>query len=193
MVDTTTDSNVRFLARQDLQSAGAELTIAEIHAATDAAWADIKSGRTVGGKGRPLASRGGVLAAGERRTRFRRDFVDERLGWKLSALYHVNPTHGGPSRSSAQTPSIGILACLVRGRRLSSFWKNEPSGPWRYSDGTAISALRTGTYASKVVHLLCRSQAPVLGLRFRIGTRRPKCGRVLNFACPRPDRRHLHP
>ncbi|MGO7954820.1 ornithine cyclodeaminase, partial [Rhizobium ruizarguesonis] len=50
MFDTTTDSNVRFLTRQDLQSAGSELTLAEIHAATDASWADIKSGKAFGGK-----------------------------------------------------------------------------------------------------------------------------------------------
>ncbi|QND37754.1 ornithine cyclodeaminase (plasmid) [Rhizobium leguminosarum bv. viciae] len=181
MFDTTTDSNVRFLTRRDLQSAGAELTLAEIHAATDAARADIKSRKAFGGKA--------VLSLPEEEfwqresvAPFRRDFVDERLGWKLSALYCVNPTHGGVKIIGAN--AFNRHLGLPRSTSTVVLLEKRTLRPLAILDGTAISALRTGTYASKVVQLFVRSQTPVSGFIFGSGPVARSVVECLNFACP---------
>ncbi|CAN7750507.1 ornithine cyclodeaminase [Rhizobium sp. LjRoot258] len=174
-------SNVCFLTREALQSAGAELTIAEIHAATDAAWSNIRNGTALGGKA--------VLSLPEEEfwqkasvAPFRRDFVDERLGWKLSSLYSVNATYGGVKIIGAN--AFNRHLGLPRSTSTMLLLEKRTLRLLAILDGTAISALRTGTYASTVVKLFVRSQAPLSVFLFGSGPVARSVIECLNFSYP---------
>ncbi|TBZ41303.1 ornithine cyclodeaminase [Rhizobium leguminosarum] len=175
----STDNNVRFLTREELRSAGAELTIAEIHAATDTAWSDIKNGTAFGGKA--------VLSLPEEEfwqresvAPFRRDFVDERLGWKLSSLYCVNATYGGVKIIGAN--AFNRHLGLPRSTSTILLLEKRTLRPLAIFDGTAISALRTGTYASRVVQLFVRGKRPISGFLFGSGPVARSVIECLNFS-----------
>lgn len=147
VAEWTTD-DVRFLSREEITAAGADLTMEELLGATDAAWHDIRQGAAFGGKS--------VLSLPEQSfwetesvAPFRRQFESERLGWKLSCLYSVNDRYGGVKviGANAFNRNLGlprststILLLEKRTLRLLSVL-----------DGTLLSARRTGSYATTVM------------------------------------------
>lgn len=177
----STDGDVRFLSREELQSVGAELTVAEIHAVTDAAWSDIKNGTAFGGKA-VLSLPEEDFWQRESVAPFRRDFVNERLGWKLSSLYCVNASYGGVKIIGAN--AFNRHLGLPRSTSTVLLLEKRTLRPLAIFDGTAISALRTGTYASKVVQLFVRSQAPISGFVFGSGPVAKSVIECLNFSNP---------
>ncbi len=139
---------VRFLSCEAMTAAGADLTMEELLGATDAAWRDIRRGAAYGGKSVLSLPEQGFWALASVAP-FKRQFEDERLGWKLSCLYSVNDRYGGVKVIGANAfnrnlglprSSSTILLLEKRTLRLLSVL-----------DGTLLSARRTGTYATTVM------------------------------------------
>lgn len=151
-------SSVNVISGNELRGLGAELTVAETHDAVDTAWRDIRLGRAIGAKA-VLGLPEDEFWAMPEFADFREDFRDERLGWKLSSLFSVNPRYGG-------VKIIGANAFNRRRgfpRSTSTFvLLDKPTlRPIAVLDGTAISAMRTGTYASLVTQLFLRHHAEI--------------------------------
>lgn len=149
-------SSVNIVSIAELRGLGAELTVSETHEAVDAAWRDIRSGQAIGGKAVLSLPEDDFWAIPEFAD-FREDFRYERLGWKLSSLFSVNPRYGG-------VKIIGANAFNRRRgypRSTSTFMLLDKSTlrPIAILDGTAISAMRTGTYASVVMQLFLQHHA----------------------------------
>lgn len=140
-------SGIAFLTRSDLATRGCALTTKDVHEAVARAWAEIRSGAARGGKA--------VLSLPEDEfwsvpdfTAFKPDFAEERLGWKLSSLYSVSSTHGGVKiiGANAFNRSLGLPRSTSTFILLDKFTLR----PIAILDETALSADRTGTYASLV-------------------------------------------
>ena len=141
---------VKFLDCEEIRAAGADLTTQELLEATDAAWRDIRLGTSFGGKAvlsLPEASFWDVESIAP----FKRQFENERLGWKLSCLYSVNDRYGGVKVIGANAfnrnfglPRSTSTILLLEKRTLQLLTVLE---------GTLLSARRTGSYAATVVDL----------------------------------------
>jgi len=138
---------IAFIGLDELQSMQADLTMAELLETITSAWSDIRAAKAFGGKA--------VLSLPEEDfwempefSAFKVDFTDQRLGWKLSSLYSVN----------AQFGAVKIIGANAFNRRLGLprststivLLEKMTMRPIAVLDGTAISARRTGTYASTV-------------------------------------------
>jgi alanine dehydrogenase len=173
------DQDVRFLSREELRSTGAELTIEEVQAAVAAAWHDIRGGTSYGAKA--------VLSLPEEEfwqaasvAPFRAKFANERLGWKLSCLYSVNGTYGGVKVIGAN--AFNRYLGLPRSTSTMLLLEKRTLRPLVILDGTAISAHRTGTYASNVVDLFARSRAGLSVFLFGTGPVARSVIECLNFS-----------
>lgn len=133
-----------------IAASGAGLAVAEVHDALDQAWTDIQNGRALGHKS--------VLSLPEEvfwqdaglETR-PVEFAGERLGWKLSCLYGANPDFAGVKVIGAN--AFNRLLGLRRSRSTYILMEKLTMQPLAIVDATALSAARTGAYASKVLGL----------------------------------------
>lgn len=142
------DQILNFVTAEELRRHGAELTIAETHQAVEAAWQDIRSGAAMGGKA--------VLSLPEAEfwsqpdfIGYRESFASERLGWKLSSLYSVNPRFGGVKIIGAN--AFNRRRGLPRSTSTYLLLEKTTLRPIAIFDGTGLSAARTGTYASLIL------------------------------------------
>lgn len=140
--------DVKFLNCEAIRAAGADLTTQELLDATDAAWRDIRSGKSFGGKS-VLSLPEEAFWEVESVAPFKSQFENERLGWKLSCLYSVNDQFGGVKIIGANAfnrnlgfPRSTSTVLLLEKRTLRLVTVLE---------GTAMSARRTGTYATTVL------------------------------------------
>ncbi len=145
--DLAMNHPVRFIGRDEIREIGSELTPAELHQAVDRAWCDIRAGIAFGGKA--------VLSLPEddfwrrpERMPFKPAFSAERLGWKLSSLYSVNAEFGAVKVIGAN--AFNRKHGLPRSTSTIVLLDKLTMRPLAILDGTAISASRTGTYASTV-------------------------------------------
>jgi ornithine cyclodeaminase/alanine dehydrogenase-like protein (mu-crystallin family) len=170
---------LRFLSAEDMRRSGIHLQPADVHAAVKEAWEDMRQGVTAGGKS--------VLAIPEeelwKRAEFashRKDFADERLGWKLSCLYGTNRDYG----------AVKIIGANAFNRRL-----NLPRStstivlldkltmlPLCIVDGTDISSMRTGTYASTAIELFFRKTQGISVFLFGAGPVAQRIIEALNYS-----------
>lgn len=134
-----------------LTDAGCQLSIAALHDVLDRAWADIRSGAAFGGKSVLSLSEDAFWQPAGYLQR-PAEFVGERLGWKLSCLYGVNPNYAGVKVIGAN--AVNRLHGLARSRSTFILMEKFTMQPIAIVDATALSAARTGTYAS-LVHRLC--------------------------------------
>lgn len=144
---TDASGEVGFLKKAELSMIGCALTVREVHEAVAAAWAEIRSGAARGGKAVLSLSEDEFWAVPDY-TAFKPDFAEERLGWKLSSLYSVSSTHGGVKiiGANAFNRSLGFPRSTSTFILLDKFTLR----PVAILDETALSADRTGTYASLV-------------------------------------------
>ena len=145
--DLSPTDPLTFVGLNDIAGMKAELTLAELHDAMDLAWADIRAGRAFGGKA--------VLSLPEEDfwqrsefSAFRTDFAEQRLGWKLSSLYSVNTEFAAVKIIGAN--AFNRTQGLARSTSTILLLDKLTMRPLVVLDGTAISASRTGTYASTV-------------------------------------------
>ncbi len=138
---------VTFIGLDALQSMRAELTTAELLKTVNSAWRDIRAAKSFGGKA--------VLSLPEEEfwsrpefQPFKADFTKQRLGWKLSSLYSVNAEFGAVKIIGAN--AFNRRLGLPRSTSTIVLLEKMTMRPVAILDGTAISATRTGTYASKV-------------------------------------------
>jgi ornithine cyclodeaminase/alanine dehydrogenase-like protein (mu-crystallin family) len=138
---------VTFIGLDDLQSMQADLTTAELLTTINLAWRDIRAAKSFGGKA--------VLSLPEEEfwsrpefQPFKADFTEQRLGWKLSSLYSVNAHFGAVKIIGAN--AFNRRLGLPRSTSTIVLLEKMTMRPIAILDGTAISATRTGTYASKV-------------------------------------------
>lgn len=87
-------TEVSFLSAQHLSAVGADLTTAELLEAMGNAWSDIRAGSSFGGKAVLSLPEDAFWASGAKLP-FKTQYMNERLGWKLSCLYSVNDHYGG--------------------------------------------------------------------------------------------------
>jgi ornithine cyclodeaminase/alanine dehydrogenase-like protein (mu-crystallin family) len=154
------------ISATQLAAFDADLTLAELHDTIAAAWADIRSGISQGGKA--------VMTLPEDEfwtesgfAPLRQEFEKERLGWKLSSLYSVNRQYAG----------VKIIGANAFNRRLglprsvSTFLLLDKYSlrPIAVLDATRISAARTGTYASEVFSRFLLSQTSISVFIFGTG------------------------
>lgn len=152
MVDDGKQSmqEVRFLDCEEIRAAGADLTTQELLEATDAAWRDIQLGKSFGGKAvlsLPEASFWDVESIAP----FKRQFENERLGWKLSCLYSVNDRFGGVKVIGANAFNRNLG--LPRSTSTILLLEKRTLRLLTVLDGTLLSARRTGSYAATVMDL----------------------------------------
>ncbi|MBB5536311.1 hypothetical protein [Rhizobium giardinii] len=138
---------ILFLGLDELQSTQANLTMAELHETITTAWSDIRAAKAYGGKA--------VLSLPEKDfwerpefSAFKSDFTDQRLAWKLSSLYSVNTQFGAVKIIGAN--AFNRRLGLPRSTSTIVLLEKMTMRPIAVLDGTAISARRTGTYASTV-------------------------------------------
>ncbi len=138
------------LDEPSMLASGSTLSVREVHGVLDEAWADIRAGRTLGGKS--------VLSLPEEA--FWPDlgcegrpawFAGERLGWKLSCLYGVNPRFAGVKVIGAN--AFNRMHGLPRSRSTFVLMEKFTMQPLAIVDATRLSAARTGAYASQVLRL----------------------------------------
>ncbi|NRP21822.1 Delta(1)-pyrroline-2-carboxylate reductase [Ensifer adhaerens] len=148
--------SVNVVSIDEMRALGAELTIRETHDAVEAAWHDIRQGHAIGGKA-VLSLPEDEFWAMPEFTRFKDDFRDERLGWKLSSLFSANPRFGGVKIIGAN--AFNRRRGYPRSTSTYVLLDKPTLRPVAILDGTAISAMRTGTYASVVTQLFLQHQA----------------------------------
>ena len=133
-----------------IAESGAMLSVAEVHEVLDRAWAEIRMGRASGAKSvMSLPAEEFWREAGYQGRR--QEFSGERLGWKLSCLYGVNPDFAGVKVIGAN--AFNRLLGLPRSRSTYILMEKFSMQPVAIMDATALSAARTGAYASHVFRL----------------------------------------
>lgn len=159
-------SMLNVVSTEELRCLGAELTIAETHDAVETAWRDIRNGSSIGGKS--------VLSLAEDEfwvmpefAEERSTFCDERLGWKLSSLFSVNPRFGGVKIIGAN--AFNRRRGLPRSTSTYLLLEKATLRPIAIFDGTALSAARTGTYASLVLRTFISSHSRISVFLFGAG------------------------
>lgn len=134
-----------------IAQSGSSLSVGEVHDVLDQAWADIRAGRAIGGKS-VLSLPEEVFFDEAGYGRRPAGFAGERLGWKLSCLYGVNPRFAGVKVIGAN--AFNRIHGLARSRSTYILMEKFSMQPVAIIDATGLSAARTGAYAS-LVHRLC--------------------------------------
>lgn len=138
------------LDEAQILAGGCILSVEEVHDVLDLAWADIRSGRAFGAKSvLSLPEEAFWLEAGY--TSRPAEFAGERLGWKLSSLYGVNPRFAGVKVIGAN--AFNRMLGLPRSRSTFILMEKFSMQPLAIIDATRLSAARTGAYASQVLRL----------------------------------------
>jgi alanine dehydrogenase len=133
-----------------IAQSGSDLSMSELHAAMAQAFEDIRTGRATGCKAiysLPEAIFWEEAGHGARPL----DFVGERLGWKLSCLYSVNPRYAGVKVIGAN--AFNRKLGLARSRSTFILMEKFSMQPIAILDATGLSSARTGVYASTVLPL----------------------------------------
>lgn len=147
-------SDVFFLSANELRAIGAELTTGELLSAMKRAWLDIRAGVAFGAKAvLPLPEEAFWDSA--ELTALRPQFVTERLGWKLSCLYSVNERYGSVKVIGAN--AFNRTLGLPRSTSTILLFEKRTLRLLSIIDGTALSARRTGSYATTVMQLFCQA------------------------------------
>ncbi|MBB3594809.1 alanine dehydrogenase [Rhizobium sp. BK529] len=172
--------DILLLDAKDLEQGDRALTIGEIHLATTNAWDEIRSGTARGGKA--------VFSLSEEEfwsrpdfAPFKGDFADERLGWKLSSLYGINSTYGGVKVIGAN--AFNRRLGLPRSTSTFILFDKYTLRPIAILDETALSAERTGTYASIVAERCLRRRATVSVFLLGSGPVARSVIRSLTYSC----------
>ena len=138
------------LDEKEIAASGSGLSVKEVHDVLDLAWHDIRNGRAIGQKS--------VLSLPEeefwRESGYQSrpaEFAGERLGWKLSCLYGTNPDFAGVKVIGAN--AFNRILGLRRSTSTYILMDKLTMQPLAIIDATALSAARTGAYASKVLSL----------------------------------------
>lgn len=155
-----------FIGLDELQSMQANLTIAELLKTINAAWSDIRAATAFGGKAVLSLPEEDFWEKPEFRP-FEADFADQRLGWKLSSLYSVNAHFGAVKIIGAN--AFNRRLGLPRSTSTIVLLEKMTMRPVAILDGTTISALRTGTYASEVFQRCFSEDAAVSVFIFGAG------------------------
>lgn len=143
-----TNDDVDFISQRRLRKLNAELTPSEVQAAVDVAWHDIRAGTAHGAKAVLSLSEAEFWARPEVATA-REEFVDERLGWKLSCLCSVNGRYGGVKIVGAN--AFNRRLGLPRSTSTVLLLDKLTLRPLVVLDGTSMSSARTGSYATLVL------------------------------------------
>lgn len=133
-----------------IAQAGSDLSMRELHAAITQGFEDIRAGRAIGGKAvhsLPETVFWEEAGYGARPPQF----IGERLGWKLSCLYSVNPRYAGVKVIGAN--AFNRQLGLARSRSTFILMEKFSMQPIAILDATRLSAARTGVYASMVFEL----------------------------------------
>lgn len=154
------------VSTEELHRVGAELTIAETHEAVESAWRDIRAGSSIGGKAVLSLPEDQFWAIPEFAAE-RESFTTERLGWKLSSLYSVNPRFGGVKIIGAN--AFNRRRGLPRSTSTYLLLDKTTLRPVAIFDGTALSAARTGTYASLVLETFVETPMKISAFLFGAG------------------------
>lgn len=170
---------LRFFSIDDMKKAGAYLDIGEVHAAVKEAWRDIRLGVTYGGKA-VLSIPESEMWVGAEFKKYRQEFADERLGWKLSSLYSVNPKYGAVKiiGANAFNRRLGLPRSTSTILLLDKFTLL----PLCVLDGTEISAFRTGTYATTAVEMFLRKKRGISVFVFGAGPVAQRVIESLNYS-----------
>ncbi|THV12767.1 ornithine cyclodeaminase [Rhizobium rhizophilum] len=131
------------------------LSVGEVHEVLDQAWADIRTGRASGAKSVMSLSEATFWQEAGYEIR-PSEFTGERLGWKLSCLYGVNPRFAGVKVIGAN--AFNRVLGLPRSRSTFILMEKFSMQPLAIVDATRLSAGRTGAYASQVLRL-CLAKA----------------------------------
>ncbi|WP_065376457.1 ornithine cyclodeaminase [Ensifer adhaerens] len=154
------------VSTEELRRLGAELSVAETHEAVEAAWRDIRRGSSIGGKAVLSLPEDEFWAMPEFMGK-RESFAAERLGWKLSSLYSVNPRFGGVKIIGAN--AYNRRRGLPRSTSTYLLLDKTTLRPVAIFDGTALSAARTGTYASLVLETFVETPMKISVFLFGAG------------------------
>lgn len=154
------------VSTEELRHLGAELSVAETHEAVETAWRDIRRGSSVGGKAVLSLPEDEFWAMPEFIAQ-RESFAAERLGWKLSSLYSVNPRFGGVKIIGAN--AFNRRRGLPRSTSTYLLLDKTTLRPVAIFDGTALSAARTGTYASLVLETFVETPMKISVFLFGAG------------------------
>lgn len=133
-----------------IATSGSALSVAEVHDVLDQAWIDIRNGRALGHKSVLSLPEDAFWREADFDTR-PGEFAGERLGWKLSCLYGANPDFAGVKVIGAN--AFNRLLGLRRSRSTYILMEKLTMQPLAIIDATALSAARTGAYASQVLSL----------------------------------------
>ena len=172
--------DILLLNARDLEHDDRALTIAEIHLATTNAWDEIRSGTARGGKTVFSLSEDEFWSRPDFAP-FKEDFADERLGWKLSSLYGVNSRYGGVKIIGAN--AFNRRLGLPRSTSTFILFDKYTLRPIAILDETALSADRTGTYASIVAEKCLRRQATASVFLLGSGPVARSVIRSLTYSC----------
>ncbi len=145
---------------------GCALSVCEVHDVLDQAWADIRGGRAMGAKSFLSLPEEGFWAQAGLKGR-PAALAGERLGWKLSCLYGVNPRYAGVKVIGAN--AFNRMLGLQRSRSTFILMEKFSMKPIAIVDATRLSAARTGAYASQVLHLSRKAQDRVTAFLFGAG------------------------
>jgi ornithine cyclodeaminase/alanine dehydrogenase-like protein (mu-crystallin family) len=145
-------NHVVFLTADDLRDHGADLSTGELLSAAGKAWSDIRAGVAFGAKAVLSLPEDGFWTMPEVMA-LRPQFANERLGWKLSCLYAVNDLYGGVKVIGAN--AFNRTLGLPRSTSTILLFEKKTLRLLSVMDGTALSARRTGTYATTVMELFC--------------------------------------
>lgn len=154
------------ISTEELRRLGAELTIAETHTAVESAWRDIRVGAAIGGKAVLSLPEDQFWSLPEFEAE-RESFASERLGWKLSSLYSVNPRFGGVKIIGAN--AFNRRRGLPRSTSTYLLLEKTTLRPVAIFDGTSLSAARTGTYASLVLETFVETPMKISVFLFGAG------------------------
>lgn len=154
------------VSSEELRRLDAVLTVSETHDAVDDAWRDIRSGSAIGGKAVLSLCEDDFWAMPEFEAE-RESFASERLGWKLSSLYSVNPRFGGVKIIGAN--AFNRRRGLPRSTSTYLLLDKTTLRPVAIFDGTALSAARTGTYASLVLETFVETPMKISVFLFGAG------------------------
>ncbi|WP_175552128.1 ornithine cyclodeaminase [Pararhizobium antarcticum] len=149
-----------------MKDRGVKLEPGALHRVASEAWSDIRRGRAYGLKSVLLPDESELWARPEL-IQYQKEFVGERLGWKLSALSSVGPDY-------AAVKIVGANALnrhLGRPRSMSTIllFDKVTLAPICLMDGTEISAARTATYATTMVERFLSQSDGLSGFVFGAG------------------------
>lgn len=159
-------TEVSFLSAQHLSEVGADLTTAELLEVMGTAWRDIRAGSSFGGKAVLSLPEDAFWASGTKLP-FRPQYVNERLGWKLSCLYSVNDHYGGVKVIGANAFNRNLG--LPRSTSTILLLEKQTLRLLVALDGTLLSARRTGSYATTIMDCFLKHAEPLAVCIFGTG------------------------